>query len=78
MTEEYKQLYEQVCEQYDVLAKVLSDATREVAAKDEALDLALEALTPFSTPNWAGTGVDKANEAIAAIKQARSVGSAAI
>jgi hypothetical protein len=40
--------------------------------KDEALDLALEALTPFSTPNWAGTGVDKANEAIAAIKQARS------
>jgi hypothetical protein len=40
--------------------------------KDEALDLALEALTPFSTPNWAGTGVDKANEAITAIKQARS------
>ena len=40
--------------------------------KDEALDKALEALTPFSTPNWAGTGVDKANEAIAAIKQARS------
>jgi hypothetical protein len=40
--------------------------------KDEALDLALEALTPFSTPNWAGTGVDKANEAIAAIKQYRS------
>jgi hypothetical protein len=45
--------------------------------KDEALafDLALEALRPFSTPNWAGTGVDKANEAITAItaiKQARS------
>lgn len=40
--------------------------------KDEALDLALKALTPFSTPNWAGTGVDKANEAITAIKQARS------
>ena len=40
--------------------------------KDEALDKALEALTPFSTPNWAGTGVDKANEAITAIKQARS------
>jgi hypothetical protein len=44
--------------------------------KDEALafDLALEALRPFSTPNWAGTGVDKANEAITAItaiKQAR-------
>jgi hypothetical protein len=37
---------------------------------DEALKLALEALTPFSTPNWAGTGVDKANEAITAIKQA--------
>jgi hypothetical protein len=41
--------------------------------KDEALDLALEALTPFSTPNWAGTGVDKANEAITAIKQARAL-----
>jgi hypothetical protein len=40
--------------------------------KDEALKLALEALTPFSTPNWAWTGVDKANEAITAIKQARS------
>ena len=40
--------------------------------KDEALDLALEALDPFSTPNWAGTGVDKVNEAITAIKQARS------
>jgi hypothetical protein len=38
--------------------------------KDEALKLALKALTPFSTPNWAGTGVDKANEAITAIKQA--------
>jgi hypothetical protein len=36
----------------------------------EALKLALKALTPFSTPNWAGTGVDKANEAITAIKQA--------
>jgi hypothetical protein len=44
----------------------------KVMTKDKALDLALEALTPFSTPNWAGTGVDKANEAIAAIKQARS------
>jgi hypothetical protein len=41
-------------------------------SKDEALDLALEALEPFTTPNWAGTGVDKANEAVTAIKQARS------
>jgi hypothetical protein len=41
--------------------------------KDEALDLALKALTPFSTPNWAGTGVDKANEAITAIKQVRAL-----
>jgi hypothetical protein len=42
--------------------------------KDEALalDLALEALEPFSTPNWAGTGVDKANAAITAIRKARS------
>jgi hypothetical protein len=42
--------------------------------KDEALalDLALEALEPFSTPNWAGTGVDKANAAITAINQVRS------
>jgi len=38
--------------------------------KDEALKLALEALEPFGTPRWAGTGVDKANEAITAIKQA--------
>jgi hypothetical protein len=42
--------------------------------KDEALalDLALEALEPFSTPNWAGAGVDKVNAAIAAIRKARS------
>ena len=38
----------------------------------KALDLALEALEPFSTPNWAGTGVDKANAAITAIRQVRS------
>jgi hypothetical protein len=38
----------------------------------KALDLALEALEPFSTPNWAGTGVDKANAAITAIRKARS------
>ena len=36
----------------------------------EALKLALEALEPFGTPRWAGTGVDKANEAITAINQA--------
>lgn len=40
-----------------------------MTAKDEALRLALEALKPFSTPNWAGTGVDEANEAITAIKE---------
>ena len=54
--DEYKQLYEQVCEQYDVLAKeleatnrqveILSDALaesrREVAAKDEALNMAFD------------------------------------
>jgi hypothetical protein len=40
--------------------------------KDEALKLALEALEPFSTPNWAGTGVDKANAAIIAIRKVRS------
>jgi hypothetical protein len=38
----------------------------------KALDLALEALEPFSTPNWAGAGVDKANAAITAIRKARS------
>jgi hypothetical protein len=38
----------------------------------KALDLALEALEPFSTPNWAGTGVDKANAALTAIRQVRS------
>jgi len=38
--------------------------------KDEALKLARKALKPFSTPNWAGTGVDKANEAITAINEA--------
>lgn len=36
----------------------------------EALKLALEALEPFGTPRWAGTGVDKTNEAITAIKEA--------
>ena len=36
----------------------------------EALKLALEALEPFTTPNWAGSGVDKCNEAITAIKAA--------
>ena len=40
--------------------------------KDEALKLALEALEPFSTPNWAGTGVDKVNAAVTAIRKARS------
>jgi hypothetical protein len=38
----------------------------------KALDLALEALELFSTPNWAGTGVDKVNAAITAIRKARS------
>jgi hypothetical protein len=38
----------------------------------KALDLALEALEPFSTPNWAGAGVDKVNAAITAIRQVRS------
>ena len=38
----------------------------------KALDLAMEALEPFSTPNWAGTGVDKANAAVTAIRKARS------
>jgi hypothetical protein len=36
----------------------------------EVLKLALEALEPFTTPNWAGSGVDKCNEAITAIKEA--------
>ena len=36
----------------------------------EALKLALEALEPFSTPHWAGTGVDKVNAAITTIKEA--------
>ena len=31
----------------------------------EAMKLALEALEPFITPNWAGCGVDKANAAYA-------------
>jgi hypothetical protein len=98
--DEYKQLYEQVCEQYDVLAKeleainrqveILSDALaesrREVAAlkdvpetdfgnmtKDEALDLALEALECLKRDfdadqfEW-----EIADVAITAIKQARS------
>lgn len=38
--------------------------------KDEALQLALEALEPFITPNWAGVGVKNANEAYAAIREA--------
>jgi hypothetical protein len=82
--DEYKQLYEQVCEQYDVLAKVLSDAVAEsrleVAAKDEALDLALEALKLYSSEHAKRYGLEgaydeektKGDLAITAIKQARS------
>jgi hypothetical protein len=36
----------------------------------EAMKQALEALEPFSTPNWAGTGVDKVNEAITSLRTA--------
>ena len=75
---DYKQLYEQVCEQYDVLAKeldatnrqveILSDALaesrREVAAKDEALKLALEVMH-----DQGDVGVDEWIAAEAAIKQ---------
>lgn len=43
--------------------------TKEHISK-EAMKLALEALEPFTTPNWAGTGVDKSNEAYAAICEA--------
>ena len=35
----------------------------------EAMVMALEALEPFTTPNWAGSGVDKCNEAITALKE---------
>jgi hypothetical protein len=35
----------------------------------EAMVMALEALEPFTTPNWAGSGVDKCNEAITTIKE---------
>jgi hypothetical protein len=59
-------------EQEGVMVKPTS-VVPDVMTKDKALELALEALTPFSTPNWAGTGVDKANEAITAIKQARAL-----
>ena len=41
-----------------------------MSKQTEALKLALEALEPFITPNWAGTGVDKANKAYAAIREA--------
>jgi hypothetical protein len=36
----------------------------------EVLKQALEALEPFGTPRWAGSGVDKANQAIASLQQA--------
>ena len=36
----------------------------------EVLKQALEALEPFGTPRWAGSGVDKANQAIASLHQA--------
>ena len=36
----------------------------------EVLKQALEALEPFGTPRWAGTGVDKANQAITSLRQA--------
>ena len=50
--------------------KIKSGQEGASMTKDEALKLALEALEPFSTPNWAGAGVDKANEATTAIREA--------
>ena len=40
----------------------------------KAMKLALEALEPFITPNWAGCGVDKANAAYAALCKALASG----
>ena len=36
----------------------------------ELLQQALDALSPFGTPNWAGCGVDKVNAAITALRAA--------
>ena len=49
MTEEYKQLYEQVCEQYDVLAKELEATNRQVEILSDALaESRREVVTPFT------------------------------
>ena len=34
----------------------------------EVMQQALDALLPFTTPNWAGSGVDECNEAYAALE----------
>jgi hypothetical protein len=62
-----------ICDECETVAHCLKNGCvpkQPPSNQQTALRLALEALTPFSTPNWAGTGVDKANEAITVIKQA--------
>lgn len=38
----------------------------------DTMKLALKALEPFITPNWAGSGVDEANAAYTALRSALS------
>jgi hypothetical protein len=60
--------------QVEILSDALAESRREVAAKDEALDLALEVLIQLQTPLRVNTSLDAydVGRAITAIKQARS------
>ncbi len=52
--------------------------TKMILIEEAVVKQALEALEPFSTPHWAGTGVDKANEAITSLRAAIASYSTAI
>ena len=48
----------------------MTDMSKMILIDEGTVKLALETLELFITPNWAGAGVDKANEAHAALREA--------
>ena len=50
----------------------LASEREKTAELERVLDVARDALTLFATPNWAGSGVNEVNAAIATIDAARS------
>ena len=48
----------------------MTDMSKMILIDEDTVKLALETLELFITPNWAGAGVDKANEAHAALREA--------